>query len=316
MQPSFLCIGFQKCGTTTLFDLLEQHRGVALPRDVKEPMYYRTPAILRPGGNRYYQWRYFSHISPDDKRLVGEVNAGLSYCHCAQRLKENFSPETKLIFMMRNPVDRAWSAYKFFVALGFLPISVTRDDLRLGHAVAFDQYVRRVLGDSRQRNKIMKRRLKYLVFSQGNYDTCIGEFDDYFPNKKYILFEEFVRDQKGVCEDVYRFLEIEPDEDIQYGIKANETHRAAAGPLRARARNVAKAVDYFFDEFIGMRCWAPSVYGAYHRFNRFMYRTCTVEDTDRSKMLPETRKLLEDYYRDEKERLEARMHRDLSDIWF
>ncbi|MCD8147604.1 MAG: sulfotransferase [Clostridiales bacterium] len=316
MQPSFFCIGFQKCGTTTLFDLLEQHRGVALPRDVKEPMYYRAPAVLRVGGNRYYQWRYYSHISADDKRMVGEVNAGLSYCHCAQLLKKNFLPETKLIFMMRNPVDRAWSAYKFFVALGFLPMSVVREDLRLGHAAAFDRYVRRVLGDPKQRGKIMQKRLKYLVFSQGNYDTLISEFEDYFPNRKLILFEEFIRDQKGACEDLYRFLGVEPDESIQYGIKANETHRAAAGPVRAKLRLMIKGGDYFFDEFIGMHCWAPSVYGAYHRFNRFLYHTCTVEDTDKSKLLPETRKLLEDYYRGEKGRLEVRLQRDLSDIWF
>ncbi len=316
MQPSFLCIGFQKCGTTTLFDLLEQHRGIALPRDVKEPMFYRAPAAFRYGGSRYYQWRYFSHIQPDDKRLVGEVNAGLSFNHCAHLLKEHFPPETKLIFMMRNPVNRAWSAYKFFVALGFLPMSVTKDDLARGHAAAFDRYVRQVLGDPKQREKIMQRRLKYLVFSQGNYDTCIGEFDDYFPDKKYILFEEFIRDQKGVCEELYDFLGVEPDESIRYGIKANETHRAAVSPFRAWLRKIIKGGDYFFDELIGMHCWAPPVYGAYHKLTRHLYHTCTKEDTDKSKMLPETRQLLEDYYRGEKERLEKRMQRDLSDIWF
>lgn len=316
MQPSFLCMGFQKCGTTTLYDLLLQHPEIALPRDVKEPMYYRVPVARAIGGSRYYEWRYFSHLSPQDPRLVGEVNAGLTFNNCAKKLKKDFPPETKLIFMMRNPVTRAWSAYKFFSALGFLPLEVIRDDLKRGHAAAFHRYVRSVLCNPKKHDAIMKERLKYLVFSQGNYDTCIREYEDFFPNMHFILFEEFIRDQKGACETLYDFLGIPADNSIQYGIQANETSRAAAGPLRARAREIIKGGDYIFDELIGMSQWAPPVYKAYHKFNRAMYRTCTVADTDKSKMLPETRQLLEDYYRVEKEKIEMRLGRKLDQLWF
>lgn len=316
MQPSFLCMGFQKCGTTTLFDLLQQHKGIVLPRDVKEPMYYRVPVAWTLGGSRYYQWRYFSHVSPDETRLVGEVNAGLTYNGCAKKLKKDFSPDTKLIFMMRNPVDRAWSAYKFFTGLGFLPQSVIRNDLKRGHAAAFHDYVRSVVCDPKKHGEVMDKRLKYLVFAQGNYETCIREYADYFPNIKLIIFEEFVKDQKAACEDLYDFLGIEPDGDIQYGIQSNETHRAAAGPARAQFRKLVKGGDYILNELVGMSKWAPPVYKAYHKFNRKMYHVCTVEDGDRSKMLPETRQLLEDYYRVEKEKIEIRMKRSLSELWF
>lgn len=316
MRPSFLCMGFQKCGTTTLFDLLLRHRGVALPRDVKEPMYYRVPLARAIGGKKYYEWRYFSHLPTDEQRVVGEVNAGLTLEHCAQRLKRDFSPETKLIFMMRNPVNRAWSAYKFFLALGFLPLATVRDDEARGHAAAFDRYVHEVLDNPKKRGEIMKKRQKYLVFSQGCYESCIREYDGYFPRHHYILFEEFIRDQKTVCEELYKFIGVEPDEEVPYGIRANETHKAAAGPLRARWREWVKGFDYILDELIGMREWAPPVYGAYHKFNRAMYRVCLKEDSDRSKMLPETRAYLEDYYRPEKEAIERRLGRDLSGIWY
>lgn len=59
---------------------------------------------------------------PEDPRLVGEVNAGLGFNGCAEMLTRDFDHSTKLFFMMRNPVDRAWSAFKFFCALGFLPM--------------------------------------------------------------------------------------------------------------------------------------------------------------------------------------------------
>lgn len=316
MQPAFLCLGFQKCGTTTLFDLLSQHRDIALPRDVKEPMYYRVPGARALGGQRYYHWRYYAHLSPNDGRLVGEINAGLTFQGCAKWIKKDFSPGTRLIFLIRNPVERAWSSYKFFTSLGFLPLNVIQDDTRNGHAAAFDRYVRSVLCDSAQHRAIMKHRLKYLVFSQGNYDYCIREYEDHFPHIRLILFEDFIRNQKKICEQLFDFLGVAPDENIQYGLRSNETHRAAASPLRARVREIVKGGDYFLDELIGMRHWAPPVYQAYHRFNRAMYRVCTVEDSDHSKMLPQTRQLLEDYYRLEKERIEMRLKRNLSTVWF
>lgn len=316
MRPSFLCLGFQKCGTTTLYDLLVQHKDIALPWDVKEPMYYRVPGVYKIGGSRYYEWRYFGHIPKDDARLVGEVNAGLTFSGCAKRLSRDFSPETKTIFLMRDPVRRAWSAYKFFCALGFLPLSVIEQDRKLGHALAFDQYVHQTLSTPSSREKVKKKPFQYLVFSQGNYETCIREFDAAFPHQKYILFEEFVQNEQAICEDLYRYLGVENDPNVIYNIHANETKRAAAGPLRARTREIVKGVDYALDEFFAVSQWAPPVYELYHKFNRKMFYLCTRPDTDNSKMLPETRRFLQDYYRPEKELLEKRLGRDLSALWY
>ena len=59
---------------------------------------------------------------------TGEVNAGLSFGGCARWLGKDFPHDTKLIFMMRDPADRCYSAYKYFLDLGFLPMSVVADD--------------------------------------------------------------------------------------------------------------------------------------------------------------------------------------------
>ena len=88
-MPDFVGIGFQKCGTTTLFDLLAAHPDIALARDVKEPMFYRVPAyygLYWPWRRKFYAWRYFGHLEPEDPRLVGEVNAGLGFNGCAEML--------------------------------------------------------------------------------------------------------------------------------------------------------------------------------------------------------------------------------------
>mgnify|MGYP000164021348 CR=1 FL=1 len=81
-ELSFICIGFQKCGTTSLYDLLKQHSDIYLTEDVKEPMFYRVPFVRRILGRDWYRNRYFGHLeeagrmTPDARRRASE-NVGL-----------------------------------------------------------------------------------------------------------------------------------------------------------------------------------------------------------------------------------------------
>ena len=50
-RPDFICIGFQKCGTTSLYDLLKQHPNVYLTEDVKEPMFLPGPSCKKNTGS-------------------------------------------------------------------------------------------------------------------------------------------------------------------------------------------------------------------------------------------------------------------------
>ncbi len=302
-RPDFICMGFQKCGTTTLFEILNQHPQVALCRDVKEPMYYRVPVASFIGRGRFYRWRYFGHIEEGDPRLVGEVNAGLTFTHCARKLARDLDHDTKMIFMMRNPVDRSYSAYKYFLARGFLPNEAVEADARMGHAQGFDAYVHGVLDDPRRRGKIMDKRLKYLVLSQSNYATCIEEYLDCGfsrENMKFVLFEDFVRDQHAACLDLYGFLGLEEFEGINYAVRANEgKRRAVSGPKAERAK-VIKGWKYFFHEFACMQRWAPNLYQRYADFCARYRAGAIVEDmAPEQKVLPETRAFLMEYFKDE-----------------
>lgn len=319
VMPDFLGIGFQKCGTTTLFDLLAAHPDVALARDVKEPMFYRVPQYLfwhHFWRKKWYSWRYYGHISKDERRLVGEVNAGLGFNGCAEMLTKDLDHETKLFFMMRDPVSRAYSAFKFFCALGFLPGTVIQDDIDHGHAAAFDRYCRAVLEDDGQRARIMDQRMRYLVFSQGNYADMIAEYSA-FPHKHFILFEEFVRDQRAACEPLYAFLGVSsPKDGIPYGMVANETNRRAKTVYKAKKRMIIKGWDYSWDEFAALSKWCPPLYRRHKQFTRKAFYSCTLPDGDKSKMLPGTRSLLEDYYRPQKDAVAALLGRSLDEIWF
>ncbi|MCD7957431.1 MAG: sulfotransferase domain-containing protein [Lachnospiraceae bacterium] len=319
-NPEFLCMGFQKCGTTTLFEILRRHKDVVLCRDVKEPMYYRVSGLWFFGRRWYYQHRYYGHITAEDPRRCGEVNAGLTFTGCAKKICHDFSPDTKLIFMMRNPVDRSYSSYKYFLARGFLPKGLVEEDQRYGHAEAFDRYVHSVLDDPSSEQQIMKKRLKYLVFSQSCYATCIREYLGHFPreNIKLVFFEEFIKDEKAACEDIFDFIGIGEDEslDLDDSIRANEGNECAISSEAAKRQQILKGFHYGFYEFVLLSHWFP---GAYRRFKAYFDRKrdeTLISDRDKSKVLPKTRTFLETYFAKEVRGIEQISGRDLSEMWY
>lgn len=316
--PDFICMGFQKCGTTTLFEILNEHPQIALCRDVKEPMYYRVPAAtIFGGGKRFYDWRYFSHIPEDDTRLKGEVNAGLTMSGCAKKVSRYHDPSTKMIFMMRNPVDRSYSAYRYFLARGFFSASDIRSDQEHGHAQAFDAYVHRIIDDPHRRSQVMKKRLYYLVLSQSNYNTCIREYLDTFDlqNMKFIIFEEFIEDQAAVCKGLFDFLGVDNPPGLVTGLRANEGSERSVSPLGSEWLMITKGARYFFHDFCCMTHWAPGLYDRYNRYYHHVRERNLAPDTDTSRVLPQTRAYLMDYFADEIDGVSELCGRDLRTVW-
>lgn len=316
--PDFVCMGFQKCGTSTLYELLHQHPQIALCSDVKEPMYYRVPVWSTLfWGKVGYRVRYFRYVKKGDPRLKGEVNAGLTFNGCAKKIIRNFSPDTKMIFMLRNPVDRSYSAYKYFLARGFLPEEAVEDDRRLGHAAGFDRYVHTVLDNPASRNEIMEKRMKYLVLSQSNYAACIGEYLPAFDRKnmKFIVFEDFVRDEHRICRELYEFLGIDDVEDIQYGLAVNPGNERAVSARLARRFMIIKGWNYFFYDLCAMKHWNPIFYRCFRGYYDRLREKTLVPDTDGAKLLPETRIFLERYFDEDVAKTAEMTGLDLKSVW-
>ena len=115
-ELSFICIGFQKCGTTSLYDLLKQHSDIYLTEDVKEPMFYRVPFVRQILGRDWYRKRYFGHLeeagrmAPDARRRASE-NVGLltgrrgSAAACASAAKEGNTAAQEKCVPSSDPVQ-------------------------------------------------------------------------------------------------------------------------------------------------------------------------------------------------------------------
>ncbi len=108
-QPDFLLIGAMKCATTTLQQQLAAQTGVFMTTP-KEPNYFSDDAVYAQGADWY--GRLFDTAQPGDLR--GEASTHYTkrptHPHTIDRIKAaGLTP--KLIYMIRNPVDRAMSHY-------------------------------------------------------------------------------------------------------------------------------------------------------------------------------------------------------------
>jgi Sulfotransferase domain len=106
--PDFLVIGAQKCGTTFLYQLLTQHPHVK-PAFHKEVHYFDLN--FRRGVN-WYRSHFPLQVRKNRNYTTGESSPYyLFHPHAARRAKA-LLPEAKLIVLLRNPVDRAYSHYQ------------------------------------------------------------------------------------------------------------------------------------------------------------------------------------------------------------
>jgi len=109
--PDFLIIGAGRSGTTSFAKYLAAHPQVYLPSKLRpEPHFFLKQAEYEKG-LAYYSRTYFDGV-PDDV-MAGEKSVSyLFQPYCLPRIHEHL-PWAKLIVMLRNPIDRAYSSYHF-----------------------------------------------------------------------------------------------------------------------------------------------------------------------------------------------------------
>jgi hypothetical protein len=122
MTPDFLIVGAQRCGTTSLFRGLAEHPSVVPPLMHKGVHFFDTPdAYAR--GVRWYRG-HFPLRTIADRRARGRAITGEASPYYmfhplgAERIAAAL-PAARLIVLLRDPVERAFSAYKQETARGF-----------------------------------------------------------------------------------------------------------------------------------------------------------------------------------------------------
>jgi hypothetical protein len=114
--PDFVVLGAMKAGTTALYHFLERRDDVFMT-DPKEPNFFSIPSVYERGPEWYTA--LFSGARPD--QICGEASPSYTrfprFPAAAERMWQ-LIPQTRLIYLMRHPVERFYSNYVFDRAFG------------------------------------------------------------------------------------------------------------------------------------------------------------------------------------------------------
>lgn len=193
--PDFIIIGAQKSGTTSLFNYLRQHPGTALPEQ-KEIHFF----------DKQYQkgaeW-YFNHF-PDLNKITGEATPYYLYHPYAAKRIANICPKAKLIVLLRNPIDRAYSHFYMEKYRNREPLPAFEDAIKAEHERLEKE--KKKLAQDPFYNSPVHQNHSYL--DRGNYYLQVKQWLNCFPKENFIFLksEDFFRHTDKVLESVFGFL--------------------------------------------------------------------------------------------------------------
>jgi hypothetical protein len=152
--PNLFIIGAMKCGTTSLHECLGQHPEIFMT-SFKEPQYFaphrkKHHGVWGQGGDLPepgVEWYLKLFEGAGDAQFAGESSTSYTkepwMTGCAERIHA-FNPDARLIYLMRDPVERALSHYWYNVRGGSEsrpPLDAIREDEQY---VAFGDYARQL----------------------------------------------------------------------------------------------------------------------------------------------------------------------------
>ncbi len=209
---NFIIAGTEKAGTTSVFTYLSAHPSVC-GSVVKETDFFRNSYTGNHQKDIDKYATFFERCTPIS-RIVMEASPGYlgSAEQVAIRIHE-LIPHTKLLFILRNPIDRLYSSFNFHIG-----------KLNLDKNLSFEDYVSKCIAyDCGQKTPaelgIGEWYLKVISF--GRYAHFLKYFYQQFPEHqiKVMFFENLNQDVAGFMYELCQFLEISPDPYKNYDFK-------------------------------------------------------------------------------------------------
>jgi hypothetical protein len=239
LMPNFFIVGAAKCGTTSLYHYLKQHPQVYMS-PIKEPNHFSTdidPKNFSQEYKRYEksknldistyvrgdmnqeQWGAYVH-DPEDYRLlfrfsnqkkaIGEISNSYLYSRLAAHNIRITLPDSRIIIILRQPADRAFSHYQANLRDGRTTRSfreeIEHDDAKPSHGWG----------------------ISHLYYELGLYHEQVKRFLTIFPRDqvKILLFDDLKQDRQHLVNDLFQFLQI----DTPSNLDTADTHNEARIP--------------------------------------------------------------------------------------
>ncbi|ACK70383.1 sulfotransferase [Gloeothece citriformis PCC 7424] len=281
--PNFLIIGAAKSGTTTLNKYLLRHPQVYMS-SIKEPQFFAVDEIYAKGLDWYSS--LFNEAKPD--QVCGEASTDYTkfplYPETASRIAKTL-PDIKMIYIMRNPVDRA---YAYYMHRG----------RKLGYKETFEERINET----------------GIYINPSYYMMQIEQYLQFFPKESFLflLMDDFLKEPAKVLRQICHFIGVNDDIDLtqEGSIVANSgkqnlefrKRKKITAPLRQVPilSNVADVVPQTTKDSV------------YNLLQQFSYGKEIQQLYTPQPMLPETRQMLLEKFKEPNQKLAEFLNRDLS----
>jgi len=215
MKPNFIIGGVARCGTTSLYHYMNQHPEIGFPIQ-KEPKYFSSIFLNFPHSgigdetvddivikNRSEYFNLFDKLNK--YKVIGEASSDYLYYHkyTVKAIKEELG-DIPIIFSIRNPVERAYSAYSNLIRDG-------RENLEFMEALQEEECRIKDNWD-----------WMWAYKAGGLYADAIEHFQGEFSKVKVILFDELESKPDQVPTEIFEFLNV--DSNIVINTETKYSH--------------------------------------------------------------------------------------------
>lgn len=212
--PNFLILGAAKTGTTSLYHYLRKHPEIFMcPK--KEPNFFafhgKLPPIKGEGNkNKLKHFLYCNTVlvredyqalflGAASKKVAGEASCRYLYFHQSAIRIHDYNPKMKLIFILRDPIERAYSHFRMMKSRGFEPFSfedaLAAEDHRVKERWVWDYHYKRL----------------------GLYYCQLKVYLDLFPEEqiKLCFYDSWQQNTENVLQEIFSFLNVDCDFPIE-----------------------------------------------------------------------------------------------------
>ena len=287
MKTNLFIVGTPKSGTTALYEYLRHHADVFLP-EIKETNYFSHREIARQ--QLYYKAQVINHrpayeelyaSASSQKWLLDASVSYLYYKDVPERIFQ-YNPKARIIILLRDPTERAFSHFLMDKRLGFLPTGL-------------DTIFEKKLHDHRSKLAYQQ------CISLGLYYEQVKRYLDVFPQNQIRIFfhHEVKADRTKWLAEVCAFLDISPLREEA----SRQEHNAYSNPKNKLVQSMYKA------KWLrsGIRTLIPKQLQK-SLLSRFF-------DNTKPELDPQLKLKLRAYYKNDIQKLESLVDKDLSN-WY
>lgn len=114
-MKNLFIVGAQRSGSTYLYKILDDHPQITMVRPVRpEPKFFMNELLVEQGRD-YYESQYFRELGENTLYLGEKSTSYIESAAATQRI-HSFFPDARILMILRDPVVRAYSNYRFSVA--------------------------------------------------------------------------------------------------------------------------------------------------------------------------------------------------------